>query len=119
MSNNPPPNDLNSQNSNDLEINELREAFSLFDKNNESVITVNNLYNVMNTIEPNLNLKKSEIKEILNELDITNKECKLNFEDFLKFINKSGYNNSEQDLKKVFNYLVNNKILLLKQIYNK
>jgi len=69
----------------DVKISELKEAFSLFDKDNEGAITPEQLGKVMNSLAPQLEPTAEELKELIDEVD-KSREGKLIFTDFLEFM---------------------------------
>lgn len=69
----------------DVKVAELKEAFSLFDKDNEGAITPQKLGVVMKNLAPSLNPTDEELKELIDEVD-TSGDSKLVFKDFLDFM---------------------------------
>lgn len=67
------------------DLEELFEAFSLFDKDYNGVITSKELGIVMESIS--LNPTKSEINEMINEAE-TSKENSIDFPEFLAFLSR-------------------------------
>eukprot|EP00456_Euglypha_rotunda_P020352 TRINITY_DN17817_c0_g1_i2.p1 TRINITY_DN17817_c0_g1~~TRINITY_DN17817_c0_g1_i2.p1 ORF type:complete len:177 (+),score=35.96 TRINITY_DN17817_c0_g1_i2:117-647(+) len=69
----------------DIQISELKEAFSLYDKDDEGVITPKNLGLVMSSLEPDIKPTEKELKELIAEVD-THGDGDLDFTDFLKMM---------------------------------
>ena len=67
------------------QLKELREAFRLFDKNNEGKIGVDELGDVMKTM--GLDPSKEELQDIIDNAD-KNGNRKLDFDDFASFMVK-------------------------------
>lgn len=55
----------------DVEIGELREAFSLYDKDGEGEIAAANLQSIMNRLDPTLQPTTDELQELISEYDST------------------------------------------------
>ena len=70
----------------EVKASELKEAFSLFDKDNEGEITPAKLGAVMRSLAPDLNPTQSELEELIAEVDRQNGGEKLGFKDFLAFM---------------------------------
>lgn len=65
------------------EIEEIREAFSLFDKNGDGVITISELGRVMRSLGQNPT--EAELEAIINEFDISG-DGSIGFQEFLSLM---------------------------------
>lgn len=96
--------DLKEQINEDIE--ELYEAFSLFDKDYNGVISAKELGIIMQSIS--LNPTESEISEMINEAE-TNKDGMIDFPEFLALLARKTIANTdnEDEMKKMFNFFSN------------
>ena len=96
--------DLKEQINEDIE--ELYEAFSLFDKDYNGVITPKELGIIMQSIS--LNPTESEIKEMINEAE-TDQSGSVDFPEFLALLARKTIANTddEEQMKNMFNFFSN------------
>eukprot|EP00808_Paulinella_micropora_P027697 g19876.t1 len=86
----------------DLQIGELKEAFSLYDKSNNGVITWEDLGKVMSSLDPELKPTDEELKRLIQEVDTVG-DGDLNFTDFLRMMSeKLKHLDQEQEVKQAF-----------------
>ncbi|MCO5567497.1 hypothetical protein L7F22_021190 [Adiantum nelumboides] len=86
--------------SDSIEIDELKEAFGLFDKDGDGCITTKELGTVMRSLGQNPT--KVELQEMINEVDADGKRS-INFLEFLNLMAKKMKDtNSEVGLKEAF-----------------
>lgn len=70
------------------EIESCKQAFSLFDKNGDGSITVEELSEVLNSLQLSFEPpKEAEIKELFREFDLDGSGT-IDFEEFLKMFEK-------------------------------
>lgn len=82
------------------EVEEFREAFSLFDKNGDGTITSNELAVVMKSLGQKTT--ESELQDMINEVDIDGNGT-IDFPEFLAlFDRKTESSNSKEDVKEAF-----------------
>merc|ERR1719189_413609 len=81
------------------QIAAYKEAFSLFDKDGNGAIPANEIGEVIRSLGGSP--KESDLKEMLNELDIGNRD--VNFGEFLAMMAKSNNNkDSEEEVREAF-----------------
>ena len=81
---------------------ELKEAFSLFDKDNESCITPAKLGDVMRMLDSGLNPTEEELRELIVDID-TSGDSKLSYNDFKKFMTDRELTGSvEEEINEAF-----------------
>lgn len=73
---------------NDKYIEELREAFALFDKDNDGCITSKELMTVMNGLR--LQITEQEIADLINNVDVDGSGT-VDFNEFLRMMSRSQY----------------------------
>ena len=76
------------------QIAEFKEAFSLFDKNNDGTITTKELGTVMRSLGQNPT--ESELQEMIREVDINN-DGTIDFPEFLSLMSKKMKDNDTED----------------------
>lgn len=74
--------------SNDKYMEELREAFALFDKDNDGCITSKELMTVMNGLR--LQITEQEIVDLINNVDVDGSGT-VDFNEFLRMMSRSHY----------------------------
>ena len=83
------------------ELAEYKEAFSVFDKNGDGTITMEELGTVMKTLRPNCT--SEEIRTLMHEID-TDGNGTIDFNEFVVGISKKRLDPcSDQDLREIFN----------------
>lgn len=80
-------------------MEDYREAFSLFDRDNDGTITTKELGTLMRTLGHNPT--DQELEDMINEVDSTGKG-KIDFNDFLKMMKPSEKWNEEAELRCAF-----------------
>ena len=86
----------------ELKTAEFKEAFSLFDTDNEGSITPEKLGVVMRSLDPDLNPTDAELAHLINSVDKTG-DTKLGFADFLQFMGeRSNISTAEEEIKEAF-----------------
>jgi calmodulin len=70
----------------DKYVDELREAFALFDKDNDGCITSKELFTVMNGLR--LQITEQEIADIINNVDVDGSGT-VDFNEFLRMMSRS------------------------------
>ncbi|KAJ8097853.1 hypothetical protein POJ06DRAFT_270668 [Lipomyces tetrasporus] len=82
------------------QINEFKEAFSLFDKNNDGQITTKELGTVMRSLGQNPS--EAELADMINEVDVDNNGT-IDFPEFLTMMaRKMKDTDSEEEIKEAF-----------------
>ncbi|KAK9360274.1 hypothetical protein V1504DRAFT_455471 [Lipomyces starkeyi] len=82
------------------QINEFKEAFSLFDKNNDGQITTKELGTVMRSLGQNPS--EAELADMINEVDVDN-DGTIDFPEFLTMMaRKMKDTDSEEEIKEAF-----------------
>ncbi|KAH9515331.1 hypothetical protein Btru_014179 [Bulinus truncatus] len=85
---------------NEDQIKELKEAFSLFDKNGDGYITTSELGTVMKSL--NQNPSESELEDMINEVD-TDGSGTIDFSEFQRMMSrKLRETDTEEELKQAF-----------------
>ena len=69
----------------DIKIKEYRDAFDMFDKDRDGVITAKELANVMRSL--NQDPTENELREMIEEVDI-NGNGNIDFEEFVQLMNR-------------------------------
>jgi len=69
----------------DIKLKEYRDAFEMFDKDKDGVITAKELANVMRSL--NQDPTENELREMIDEVDL-NGNGKIDFEEFVQLMNR-------------------------------
>jgi len=82
------------------QIEEFREAFSLFDKDNDGTITTKELGTVMKSLGQNPS--ESELRDMINEVDVDGNGT-IDFNEFLEMMNRhTNECDADQELREAF-----------------
>ncbi|XP_020912619.1 calmodulin, flagellar, partial [Exaiptasia diaphana] len=88
-----------SENLTETEIAAYKEAFSVFDKNDDGTVTVSELDTVMRTV--GVNPSEEQLQEMINDADLDGNGC-VDFTEFLHMMSKTKSDMEDNTEKEIY-----------------